>query len=271
MGDLFFDFVMVASRGVANDQLAEESGEEQLSAEYHQDERNVEVGGVGDKDVVEPVGHVVDLCGADHDDGNETEDEHEGSEKPEEVHGLNSELVGEPECGKIKVAVDETVEPELCRAIFACAVLHNLFANAVESGIFGEIGNVAVHVAVDFDVLDDFVAIRLEPAVEVVEIADSGNASCRGIEQLCGDGLGQGVVALLFPSRHEVKAFVDDHASESGNLVGGVLKVGVHCDDDITFGAKESGVERRRLAVVAAEGYAADGGVGFRKAANDVP
>ena len=128
-----------------------------------------------------------------------------------------------------------------------------------------------MHVTIDLDVLDDLVAVGLEAAVEVVEVVDAADLAGGGVEQLGGDGLRQGVVALLFVARHEVVAVAGDHAVELGNLVGRVLEVGVHGDDHVALGACEAGVEGGRLAVVAAECDSFYGGIFGGEALDYVP
>ena len=100
-----------------------------------------------------------------------------------------------------------------------------------------------MHIAVDLYALYYFVSVCLEAAVEVVQVLDTRNFACSGIEQLCGDGLGKRVVALLLVSRYKVVSIFGYHAVEDGDFVGAVLKVGIHCDDYVAFGTLESAVE----------------------------
>ena len=79
------------------------------------------------------------------------------------------------------------------------------------------------------------------------------------------------VVAPALPSRDEVVALLCYHAVKLRYLVGGVLQVGVHCDDDFAPGRLESAVECGALAVVAPEADAAYRGIGRREAAYHVP
>ena len=65
--------------------------------------------------------------------------------------------------------------------------------------------------------------------------------------------------------------FLSDHAVEFRNLVGRVLKVGVHGYHHISFSPAEAGVERRRLAVVAAEAHTFHRGVSGREALYHLP
>ena len=69
----------------------------------------------------------------------------------------------------------------------------------------------------------------------------------------------------------EVVALLCYHAVKLRYLVGGVLQVGVHCDDDFAPGRLESAVECGALAVVAPEADAAYRGIGRREAAYHVP
>ena len=52
--------------------------------------------------------------------------------------------------------------------------------------------------------------------------------------------------------------FFQDHAAQFGNLVGRILQVGIHRDDDLAFGCGETAVQGCRLAVIAGEANAAD-------------
>ncbi len=81
--------------------------------------------------------------------------------------------------------------------------------------------------------------------------------TCGGVEELRGKAFRQRVVPLFFPTRHEVVAIFEDHAPQLGNLVGRVLKIGVHRDDHFAARRLETGVESSRLAVVARELYTA--------------
>ena len=161
------------------------------------------------------------------------------------MHRLYSEFVCEPEGGQVEIAVDKAVEAEFCLAVFACLMVHHFLANTGESGVFCQIGDVAVHVAVHLYALYHFVAVGLQTAVEVMEIVDSAHSAGGGVEQFGGDGLRQRVVAFLFPSAHKVIALLGNHAVEFRDFIGAVLQVGVHGYHHIAFGAAEAGVQGR--------------------------
>ena len=65
-------------------------------------------------------------------------------------------------------------------------MVYHLFANLAESRVLGKIWYVAMHLAIYLDVLDDIPAICLQSAVEVVEVFDTADLPCCGIEQLIG-------------------------------------------------------------------------------------
>ena len=110
-----------------------------------------------------------------------------------------------------------------------------------------------MHLAVDFDVLDHVVAVGFQSAVEVVQVSDTADFSCRGVEEFGRESFRERVVAFLFVARDEVVALFHDHSSQFGNLVGRVLQVGIHRDDDIALRDFEAAIQRRTLAVVAAK------------------
>jgi hypothetical protein len=91
-------------------------------------------------------------------------------------------------------------------------VLHHFLAYAGKTGQFGQIGYVAVHVAVHFDMFHHIASVGFQPAVEVVQILYAAHTACRGIEQLGGHGLRQRVVALLLIARHQVVAVTGNHS-----------------------------------------------------------
>lgn len=247
---------MVAPGRVAGDEFAEESGHEQLRAEYHGRQGEVEVGRVGHEGVVLAGVHVVEFERAHDDYGDESEHEHQAAEQTEEVHRLDAEAGLEPEREQVEVSVYEAVEAEFRHAVLSRLVVDRFLADFLESGDFGEVGHVAVHVAVHLDMLDHFGAVGFQAAVEVVQVLDSAHAPGRGVEQFGGQGFRQRVVAFFLPSAHEVVSVLGDHAVEFGYLVGAVLQIGVHGDDHVAFGAREAGVQRGRLSVVPAEAHA---------------
>ena len=150
---------------------------------------------------------------------------------------------------------------KLRRAKLAGLVVDHLLADLVEAGLLGQVGDVAVHLAIDLNVLDHLLSVGLQSAVEVVEVGDATDLARRGVEEFGGNGLRQGVVALLLPARDEVVALLGDHLEEGRYLVGRVLEVGVHRDDDAALRLLETAVEGRALAVVAAKLDALDAGV----------
>ena len=60
-------------------------------------------------------------------------------------------------------------------------------------------------------------------------------------------------MALLFVTAHQVIVLVHYHMVESWNLVGRVLQVSIHRNDNIALGSLETAIECGTLTVVAAE------------------
>ena len=169
------------------------------------------------------------------------------------MHGLLAEAVQEPECHKVQISVHKAVQTELGLSVLACLVVNHLLTDLAESGILGQEGDVAVHLAVNLDVLDNLFAVCLEAAVHVVQV-DAGNFACGPVVYLGGYVLAQlSVIAFFLPARYQVISVLTDHADHLGNLLGAVLKVGVHGNHDITLSHVESAEQGGGLAVVAAE------------------
>ena len=76
--------------------------------------------------------------------------------------------------------------PNLVFPEFACLMVHYLFSDFREAGIFCQIGDVAVHFTVYFDVLDHVPAIGFEPAIEVVQVVDADTARAVALKSLVG-------------------------------------------------------------------------------------
>ena len=68
-------------------------------------------------------------------------------------------------------------------------MVYHFLANLAETGVLGQIGNEAVHLAKHFDVFDNLSTIGLQATVEVVQVLDAAHLTGCGIEELCGDGL----------------------------------------------------------------------------------
>ena len=252
--DFLGDVVVVAAGGIAADEFAQKTGHEELCAQHHHGQGDVEVGGVGHEWGSSAGADVVEFVAAHDEHGQQAEEEHERAEEAEHVHGLEAETVEKPQREEVEIAVDEAVEAhELRLSELAGLVLHHLFADAAEAGVLGQVGDVAVHLAVDFDVLDHVLAIGFQSAVEVVEVVDAAHLSCRGVEEFGGEGFGDGVVAFLLVAAHQVVAFFRNHAVELGDFVGAVLEVGVHGDDHFALCGAETAEEGGTLPVVAAE------------------
>ena len=132
-------------------------------------------------------------------------------------------------------------------------MVHHFLANLVESCILGKVWNVSVHLAIHLDIFHHLGAVGFQSAVEVVKILYTAYLPRRSIEEFRWNSLRQWVVTLLLIPRHEVVAVFGNHAVELWNLVGRVLQVGIHCYHHAPSGSIESAVERRTLAVVAAE------------------
>ena len=186
----------------------------------------------------------------------EADDEHDGAQKSEDVHGLLAKCSEEPQRHQVEIAVDKTVPAhELRLAVLALLVVYGLLANLVETSILGQIGDEAVHLAEHLDILDDLTAIGFQATVEVVQVLDAADLARSGVEELCGDGLRQGVTlaAVLLVATDKVVLLVDNHVVQARYLVGRVLQVCVHRDDNVAYSLLETTEQGRALAVVAAK------------------
>ena len=90
------DLVVVAGRGVARDQFAQEAREEQLGAQDHRRECQVEVGRVGHQRVVIAHVHIVEFERTHHNHRDEAQQEDQAAQQAEEMHRLDPKLGLEP-------------------------------------------------------------------------------------------------------------------------------------------------------------------------------
>ena len=105
-----------------------------------------------------------------------------------------------------------------------------------------------------------------------MQVVDARELACRSIEELRGKVLAEDrVVALLLPAAHQIVALFLNHAVEFGDLVGAVLQVCIHRDDDIALGAGEATLQTGGLAVVATELHPPDVGVLLTELTDHLP
>ena len=150
-------------------------------------------------------------------------------------------------------------------------MVYHLLANAIETCILCQIGDVTVHLAIHLDIFDHVLAIGFQSAVEVVQVLDTAYLARSGVKQFGGQGLRQGVISLLLIARDKVKPIYLDHLKQTRNLVGRVLKVGIHGDHHITVCLLEATIQGRAFAVVATEFDTVYFRMSFRQSLNHIP
>ena len=128
------------------------------------------------------VDDVAQLDAAHHYHRDEADKEHQAAQQPEEVHRLDAKLGLEPERQQVEITIHKAVEAKLGGAVLAGLMMDHLLADACKAGILGQIGHIAVHIAVHLDMLDHIEAIGLQAAVEIMQVVDAAHPSCRGVE-----------------------------------------------------------------------------------------
>ena len=132
-------------------------------------------------------------------------------------------------------------------------MLHHLLSDLVESGILGQIGDITVHLAIHLYILHYLLTVSLQTTIEVMQVLDTADLPCRGIEEFGGDGLGYRIVALLLVSGYQIITFNSNHIIECRDFIGRVLQIGIHGDDNITLCLFEAAIQGRTLTVVSSE------------------
>ncbi len=106
--------------------------------------------------------------------------------------------------------------------------------------------------AVEVDIFDDLGAVGLEGGAEVVQV----NAAEIFHESICDEGWDAAnpeiIDAASPPAGDDIVALID-FPEETGNFLRGVLKIGVHGDDDFSASGVETGGQGGRLAEIPAK------------------
>ena len=113
----------------------------------------------------------------------ESAEEHQDSCETEEMHRFLAEGAEEPQRKQIQEAVHETLQTEFALSVFPFLMMYRLFRDSVETCIFREVGDIAVHLAIDLYIFYNLVLIRFQSAIHVVK-ADAGNPTRGSIVQL---------------------------------------------------------------------------------------
>ena len=160
VSDTCADMVLVTLHRVAADELADESCHEQLCAKHHHDKRDVKVRHIRHERAGETLTETIQFCPTYGNQGYESNHEHQSADEAEDMHGLETESADEPQREQVKVSVDEAVPAhKLAFAILACLMVYRFLAYAREARFFSQIRDVAMHLAVHFDILDHLTAI----------------------------------------------------------------------------------------------------------------
>ena len=114
--------------------------------------------------------------------GSKTNDEHDCPDEAEQVHRSSAKARYEHNGKQIEEAVQKSFDAEFCVAVFARKMFNDFFPDFPEAGFMCNHRNVAMHFAIHFDAFYNIAAVCFEPAIEVVEIIDTGKFSCRPIE-----------------------------------------------------------------------------------------
>jgi hypothetical protein len=113
-------------------------------------------------------------------------------------------------------------------------MMDDFFSDPVKSCPFCQDGDVAVHIAVQFNAFDYRMAVGFEATVEVME-PDTRDTAGSPVIDFSGNGFGDRVMSFLLPTRHQVETLFPDHAVHFGYFVGAVLKVCIHGKDHVTL------------------------------------
>src|SRR5579863_2616630 len=165
--------------------------------------------------------------GGDDGAGDDAQSAEAAEEMQRAAHVAEQEADGE----QIEEDAEGAADAVVALAALAIHVLDRDFADG-RAIPRGERGNEAVHLAVERDVLDDFAAIGLEGSAEVVDV-DAGEPGHEPVGAARRNAAHDEVVnAILAPAGNDVVAFLE-FLEEAGNLIGIVLQIAVHGEDEL--------------------------------------
>ena len=142
--------------------LPKEPGEEELKAHDHEGQCDVERADFRNVLGLHALTNRPQFVSANRTEHTEAAEEHQGPQHPEQVHRLVAETADERNGQQVEESVDEALQTELGDPVFAGPVLDHLLADASKPRLFGEHGNVPVHLPIDLDRPNDLPAIRLQ-------------------------------------------------------------------------------------------------------------
>jgi len=180
----------------------------------------------------------------------------EGTDCSKEVQRAGHVAKQEADCQQIEEHSEGARDAVMTLTVFACRIGDGNLADA-GSIPGGEGRDEAVHLAVEGNVLDDFTAVRLKGRAEVVDIDAT---ECRH-EQISGarwDAAQEKVVSTLCAPAADYVVALFQLCQEVGNLLGVVLEVTVHRQDEVSLSVIEACGKGGGLTEVAPELYDED-------------
>ena len=88
--------------------------------------------------------------------------------------------VHEADGDQVKIPNDEPFYPVLGHSILSLLVLNHLFAYVDISGLFGQEGDITVHIPVDLNVFDDFLPVGFQSTVKIMKF-DPRDPACKPV------------------------------------------------------------------------------------------
>jgi hypothetical protein len=235
----------------AADVLAQEAEGDELAA--HEEEEDGEQG-------EHALGRAFRVQEAVDHQAQEQQEAEAGRDHPEDAEHLQGQ---EAEAGEqVELEVDELPEPVLALPGRPLGVGHGHLGDALGEAV-GERGDEARALLAEQHGVHHVPAVGPQHAAVVMELHAGGLAG-DGVDDLAGHGAEEAVVLLaaLAPAAHHVEALLH-LGHELGDLLGGVLQVGVQGDDDPPLHLGEGPEDGAVLAVVAVELHHPDPGLGL--------
>ena len=233
---------------MARDHLADQAEREELHSDDHEQHAEREQRTAADRVPERLVHRQVDQ---DPDsDGHEPESE-PAEEMQRPVPVTPDERDGQQIEEAAQVALDAVARPP----VLTRAMVDGKLGNA-EPAVVRKHRNKAVQLTVEAKPVHDFRAVRLQPAVHVVQ-PHAGEAARDGVEDPGEDASRKRVAAVRLPAGDEIEAFVELR-EQARNLRGIVLQIAIDGDDRLAVRLIEPGAERSRLAEVPSQPDHAD-------------
>src|ERR1700722_773306 len=147
---------------------------------------------------------------------------------------------------------NQATHTKLGYAIFPGMMLYYFLANFFKPGPFGDQWDIPVHLTIYFNTFYNPVLVGFQPTVKIMQFNFRylGSYPIKKTRRHC---FGKRIMAKLFPSAHQVISIIGDHLIKSGDLIGTILQIGVHRNNNVSLAGSEALIQSGGLTIIPLE------------------